>query len=137
MTSAAGRSRVTHLLLFVFMSLCIAAPVSAQVKITQTPEQIAVDINGKPFTVLYIGGKDLNRPYLHPLRSASGKIVNRSFPAGQLPGDPLTIGVREDGGNLRRAQIARSEPDRIEPAKTRILGSDMTALTAAPDGPQA
>ena len=87
MTSAAGRSRLPYLLLFGFISLCIAAPVSAQVKITQTPEQIAVEINGKPFTVLYIGGKDLNRPYLHPLRSASGKIVNRSFPAGQLPGE--------------------------------------------------
>ena len=67
--------------------LCVAAPAAAQVKITQTPEQIAVEIDGKPFTVFYIGGKDLNRPYLHPLRSATGKIVNRSFPAGQLPGE--------------------------------------------------
>ena len=67
--------------------LCVAAPAAGQVKITQGPEQIAVEIDGKPFTVFYIGGKDLNRPYLHPLRSASGKIVNRSFPAGQLPGE--------------------------------------------------
>ncbi len=37
--------------------------------------------------VSYIGGADQNRPYLHPLRSASGKIVNRSFPAGQLAGE--------------------------------------------------
>jgi hypothetical protein len=43
-------------------SLCTAVPALAQVKITQTPEQIAVEIDGKPFTV-----------------------VNRSFPAGQLP----------------------------------------------------
>jgi hypothetical protein len=65
----------------------LALPASAQVTITQAPEQIAVAIDGKPFTVFHIGGKDLNRPYLHPLRSASGKIVNRSFPAGQLPGE--------------------------------------------------
>jgi hypothetical protein len=39
------------------------------------------------FTVFYVGGENLNRPYLHPLRSASGRIVNRSFPAGQLPGE--------------------------------------------------
>lgn len=67
--------------------ICTAAPVSAQVKITQGSEQIAVEIDGKPFTVFYIGGKDLDRPYLHPVRSASGTIVNRSFPAGLLPGE--------------------------------------------------
>ena len=64
-----------------------ALPARAQVTLTQGPEQIAVEIDGKPFTVFYIRGKDLNRPYLHPLRAASGKIVNRSFPAGQLPGE--------------------------------------------------
>jgi hypothetical protein len=68
-------------------SLCTALPASAQVTITPTPEQIGVEIDGKPFTIFYIGGKDLNRPYLHPLRSASGKIVDRSVPAGQLPGE--------------------------------------------------
>ena len=59
----------------------------AQVTLTKGPDQIAVEIDGKPFTVFYIAGAELNRPYLHPLRSASGKIVNRSFPAGQLPGE--------------------------------------------------
>lgn len=59
----------------------------AQVTLTQRPNEVAVDIDGKPFTVFYLGGADLNRPYLHPLRAASGRIVNRSFPAGQLPGE--------------------------------------------------
>ncbi len=77
----------TRAALLVALSLGTALPGWAQVKISQGPEQIAVEIDGKPFTVFYIGGKDLNRPYLHPLRSASGKIVNRSFPAGQLPGE--------------------------------------------------
>jgi hypothetical protein len=63
------------------------APAQAQVTVTQTPERIAVEIDGKPFTVVYIAGKDLNRPYLHPLRAATGTIVNRSFPAGQVPGE--------------------------------------------------
>ena len=72
----------------VFM-LSAAWPAAAQVKIAQSAEQIAVEIDGKPFTVFYIGGKDLNRPYLHPIRAASGKIVNRSFPAGQVPGETI------------------------------------------------
>lgn len=76
-----------QLALVAFFSLCTALTTSAQVKVTQGPEQIAVEIDGKPFTVFYIGGKDLNRPHLHPLRAASGKIVNRSFPAGQVPGE--------------------------------------------------
>ena len=40
---------------------------------------VAVEINGKPFTVFYIAGKDLNRPYLHPLRSATGKSSTGRF----------------------------------------------------------
>jgi hypothetical protein len=67
--------------------LCTALPAWGQVTLTQRPETITVDINGKPFTVFYIAGKELNRPYLHPLRAASGKIVNRSLPAGQLAGE--------------------------------------------------
>ena len=82
-----GSSVVKQLALVAVLSLCTAQPTRAQVTLTQGPEQIAVEIDGKPFTVFYISGKDLNRPYLHPLRSASGKVVNRSFPAGQLPGE--------------------------------------------------
>ncbi len=80
------RSAAAALALLV-LSFAAARPAAAQVKMTQTPEQISVEIDGKPFTVFHVAGKDLNRPYLHPLRSASGKIVNRSFPAGQLPGE--------------------------------------------------
>jgi len=80
-------SSAKHLALLVVLLLSTARPTWAQVTLTQGPEQIAVEIDGKPFTVFYIGGKDLNRPYLHPLRSASGTIVNRSFPAGRLPGE--------------------------------------------------
>lgn len=68
-------------------SFGIPAPASAQVTITQSAEQIVVDIDGKPFTTFVIGGANLNRPYLYPLRTASGKMVSRSFPAGQLPGE--------------------------------------------------
>ena len=73
--------------LLVVLALCPAPQVWAQVTLTQGAEQIAVAIDGQPFTVFYIGGANLNRPYLHPLRSASGKVVTRSFPAGQLAGE--------------------------------------------------
>ena len=66
MNVAATCAPVKHLALVVILSLCTALPTWAQVKLTQGPEQIAVEINGKPFTVFYIGGKDLNRPYTFP-----------------------------------------------------------------------
>jgi hypothetical protein len=73
--------------LLVVLALGTAHQAWAQVTLTQRPNGVAVEIDGKPFTVFYLGGADLNRPYLHPLRSASGRIVNRSFPAGQLAGE--------------------------------------------------
>ena len=45
----------------VIASLCIALPAWAQVKLTQGPDEIVVEIDGKPFTVFYVGGKDLEQ----------------------------------------------------------------------------
>ena len=72
--------------LVVGISLLLAT-LYGQVKLTPGPEQISVEIDGKPFTVFIIGGAEVNRPYLYPLRSASGKVVTRSFPAGQIAGE--------------------------------------------------
>jgi hypothetical protein len=87
MKLAAPSAPVKRLALPLALLLCAALPGRAQVTITRGPEQIDVAIDGKPFTVFHIAGGDLNRPYLHPLRAASGTIVNRSYPAGQLPGE--------------------------------------------------
>lgn len=56
-----------------------ALPLVAQVNIVKETGRIKVEIDGKPFTDFYIGS-DLAKPYLHPLRSASGKIVTRRWP---------------------------------------------------------
>src|SRR3989442_1016451 len=107
--------------------LCTPLPAWAQVKVTQETERITVEIDGKPFTVFYIGGKDLNRPYLHPLRAASGTIVNRSFPAGQRPGEtidhPHHAGLfyghgDVNGYNYWAIQNVRTSPD---PTMGRIV----------------
>jgi len=120
MHSAVFRTPVKQLALLAVFSLCTTVTASAQVEITQGPEQIAVEIDGKPFTVFYIDGKDLNRPYLHPLRAASGKIVNRSFPAGQVPGEttdhPHHAGIwyghgDVNGFNYWAIQNVQTKPD--------------------------
>jgi hypothetical protein len=55
-------------------------PASAQVKITNGPEKVAVEINGKPFTDFYVAGPDVTKPYLWPLRAATGTYVTREWP---------------------------------------------------------
>jgi len=65
----------------------LAAPLAAQVRITQHGiEYISVEIKDKPFTQFFIG-PETNKPYLHPLRSASGKIVTRGYPMEDVPGE--------------------------------------------------
>jgi len=66
----------------------LALPLCSQVKFTQQKDtKISVEIDGKPFTDFYIGS-DAPKPYLHPLRTADGKIVTRGYPmAADIPGE--------------------------------------------------
>jgi len=73
--------------------LCLVAGtcLSAQVKCTANKhdgavDSIAVTIDGKPFTTYHYGA-EVAKPYLAPVRSASGKIVTRGFPMEDLPGE--------------------------------------------------
>jgi hypothetical protein len=65
-------------------SLCVC--VSAQVRITKGNDRISVEIDGQPFTALFFG-PEVAKPYLYPLRAASGTIVTRRFPLEESPGD--------------------------------------------------
>lgn len=61
----------------------------AGVVITRVGEHIHVAVDGKPFTDFFYGS-DAPKPYLHPLRSASGKIVTRGFPMEKIAGESTT-----------------------------------------------
>ena len=65
-----------------------AAILPAQVKFTTEPDRIVVTIDGKPFTDFVLRGGETMKPYLHPLRSASGKVVTRYFPMEKVEGEP-------------------------------------------------
>jgi hypothetical protein len=78
------------MLRFTLLTGLLAAwlPLCAQVKITQATDQIAVEIDGKPFTDFVIGGEDYAKPYLWPLRAASGTVVTRYWPIDKThPGE--------------------------------------------------
>ncbi len=67
--------------------LLTAFPLSAQVRFTEQPGKIAVEIDGKPFTEFFLQDPAAPKPYLHPLRAASGTIVTRRFPMEKVPGE--------------------------------------------------
>ena len=66
------------------LALCLAAAAPAQVR--PVPKDLTVNLDGKPFTIFHIGA-DANKPFLAPLRSASGKIITRGFPMENIPGE--------------------------------------------------
>ena len=70
--------------LFVTCILSLGLSASAQVRIAA--EDIAVTVDGKPFTTFHYGS-NAGKPYLSPLRSASGKIVTRHFPMEEVVGE--------------------------------------------------
>lgn len=62
-----------------------AACLPAQVRYNESDHTVSID--GKPFATFHAGA-DANKPFLAPLRSASGKIVTRGFPMQKdIPGE--------------------------------------------------
>ena len=68
----------------ILLGLAAAACLSAQVR--YQADQHAVTIDGKPFTIFNYGA-NAGKPFLAPIRSASGKIVTRGFPMENIAGE--------------------------------------------------
>ena len=64
--------------------VAVAGSMPAQVRFAK--DLVSVEIDGKPFTTFHYGAES-GKPYLAPLRSASGKIVTRRFPMEEIAGD--------------------------------------------------
>lgn len=68
------------------LSVLTCVNLSAQAQLSLTPDELPVLVDGKPFTIFHFG-KDANKPFIAPLRSASGKIITRGFPMENIPGE--------------------------------------------------
>jgi hypothetical protein len=66
--------------------LCLALVHWLPAQVRYTPADGAITIDGKPFTTFH-KGEEVGKPYLAPVRSASGKIVTRGFPMEQIAGE--------------------------------------------------
>ena len=76
------------LLSFLAIAGALAAQAQPQVKVVPEAGRVRVEIDGKPYTDFIFGGGDAMKPYLYPLRSASGKAVTRHFPMETVEGEP-------------------------------------------------
>jgi len=107
--------------------LCLllgALPVAAQVQLTQLQDRIEVSIDGRPFTAFYFG-PETTKPYLHPLRSASGKVVTRYYPMelrdGERRDHPHQRGLWFSHGDVNGYDYWANEVSQKGPNKGKIV----------------
>jgi hypothetical protein len=71
------------------LTLAVSLNAAAAVILTRSGDRIHIEIDGQSFSDFYFGS-DAPKPYLHPLRSASGAIVTRRFPMEKVEGETTT-----------------------------------------------
>jgi len=101
-----------------------ALSLSAQVKITKGVGRIAVEIDGKPYADYFLSS-DGNKPYLYPLRTASGIIVTRHFPmeqaADEMHDHPHHRGMFFAHGDINGINFWATEPGTKAPNKGSMV----------------
>jgi hypothetical protein len=114
----------------------IALPVCAQVAIQRGEGRVSVSIDGKPFTTLFCG-PDTGKPYLHPLRSASGKIVTRHYPMENAPGEthdhPHHRGLWFAHGNVNGYDFWSNEPSQHDGKNAKIVLKSISRAAGGAD----
>jgi hypothetical protein len=106
-----------HAFTLLFSAAILALPAAAQVKITPGPEKIAVEINGKPFTDFYVAGPDVTKPYLWPLRAASGTYVTRMWPMANVAEEEKMIEekkIKRDHQHQRGLWFAHDNVNKLD-----------------------
>lgn len=110
-----------HVLLAGFLLPFVAA---AQVAVKSGPDKIEVSVDGKPFTDFYIG-KSTNKPFLHPLRAASGTIVSRVWPMEEKAGEAKDHihhqGLWFTHGNVNGVDFWANDPSQKTAKKGKIV----------------
>src|SRR5947209_12195531 len=73
-------ARVRNLACFAAMGALASTHLgAASVTLHRSADNIGVVVDGRPFTTYYFGSETA-KPYLMPLRTASGAVVTRGFP---------------------------------------------------------
>jgi hypothetical protein len=125
---------------FVPLMACLMAinPAFAEVVVRQGGQgRVDVEIDGKPFTSLF-AGPDTTKPYLHPLRAASGTIVSRMYPMEKKEGE-VTDHIHHRGlwfshGDVNGLDFWSNDPSQLGPKKGKIV---LDKIIETKSGPKA
>jgi hypothetical protein len=120
--------------------IALALPAAGQVKITAGPEKIAIEIDGRPFTDFYVAGPEVTKPYLHPLRAATGTYVTRMWPMENVPEEEGTKkdhrhqrGLWFGHENVNGVDFWNNEASYTTPNRGRIVFRKLGAITSGKD----
>jgi hypothetical protein len=109
-----------------YFTLAVLAvlPCLGQVDIKQQADRMDITINGAPFSSFFYG-PDAPKPYMHPLRSASGKVVTRAYPMADVEGEgkdhPHHRGLWVTHGNVNGFDFWANEARPTGPKKSKIV----------------
>jgi Family of unknown function (DUF6807) len=105
--------RLQRLCILLLVS-CVPAAFAANVSFQKGDGQIAVSVDGKPFTTFYYG-PPAPKPYLYPLRAADGTIVTRHYPVENIEGEthdhPHHRGLWFTHGDVNGLDFWANEPN--------------------------
>lgn len=114
----------------------VCAPALGQVKIARDGDRITVDIDGKPFTALYVTGAETTKPYFHPVRAASGVIVTRRYPMenieGELHNEKHQRGLWFSHGDVNGFDFWDNEASYTTPNRGFIVLDKVIGMTSGP-----
>jgi hypothetical protein len=89
MLNADRRAFLCFLVVLTALLCLLPLPAAAQgVELKRDGQAVVITVDGKPFTTFFFG-PDSPKPYFHPLRTASGRVVTRGFP--MIKDDPEEI----------------------------------------------
>lgn len=63
-----------------------ATPAEAAVSFSNIPGRVNVFVNGEEFTSFHYEDK-WDKPFIYPLRTASGLVISRGYPVEERPGE--------------------------------------------------
>jgi hypothetical protein len=102
----------------------VAPALCAQVAIRQQDSKVTVAIDGKPYTE-FVYGSGVTKPYLDPLRAASGTVMTRRFPMqtglGETTDHPEHRGVWFGHTDVNGFNFYANEPSFTTPNRGRIV----------------
>lgn len=114
--------------------LVLSVPAFGQVRIARDGDRITVDVDGKPFTALYVTGAETTKPYFHPVRAASGTIVTRRYPMenleGELHNEKHQRGLWFSHGDVNGLDFWDNEASYTTPNRGFIVLDKVIALTS-------